>query len=144
ALFEDAIKEIEADLPDRNGPIIPNALLYCTTALLLLDDSDRFYSGRKSLRLKRGKGGIKVGEQTWAMVVRFMVKYGWKPSVDRDSYLSDVDSMNEADARSFAATGHIVMFQGFGDPGGVQIRFDLTKFAQIIDFASEGEFEIVC
>lgn len=141
ALFEDAIKEIEADLPAQTGVSIGEAPLFSSTALLA-DGSGRLYSGRRVLRLCRGKEAVEVLEPTWALIIAFLADHGWRPSISPDSFLSGNDEMIQEDALALAETGRAVLCQALKDPLSIQIRFDLAKLAEVADLAFAGGFNI--
>jgi hypothetical protein len=141
ALFEDAIKEIEADFPAQTGLNIPKDPLMCSTALLA-DDAGRLYSGRRTLRLCREEEAIEVAEPTWALIIAFLKNHGWKRSIPGELFSSGNDEMIQEDALALAETGQAILCQALKDPRAIQIRFDLEKFAEIADFASAGAFII--
>ena len=141
ALFEDAIKAIEADLPAQTGLSIGEAPLFSSTALLA-DSSGRLYSGRRMLRLCRRKEAVEALEPTWALIIAFLANHGWRPSISLDSFLSGHDEMIQKDALALAETGQAVLCQALKDPLSIQIRFDLAKLAEIVDLASAGGFKI--
>ena len=143
-LFEDAIKAIEVDLPPY-GLAIPEAPLFCTTALLRADESGRLYSGRRLLTLSRGDESLEVVEPTWALILIFMEKQGWSPSVSVESLLVDTDEMNDEDALALSAAGGEILTRVLGDPMSFHsaIRFDLQRFAEIMDLAAGGAFRIL-
>jgi hypothetical protein len=74
ALWEDAIKQMEADLPGQMGLSIPDAPLYCSTALLM-DDAGRVFSGRRLLRLKRKDENVEVVGAGGLLRVRQQERY---------------------------------------------------------------------
>ena len=141
ALFEDAIKELDADLPAQTSLRIGPAPKFCTTGLLA-DDTGRLYSGRRTLKLRSGKEAVEVSEPTWALIIAFLAGHGWSPSVPSDAFLSDKDGMSRTVALALAETGRAALCEVLKDPFTIQIRFDLTKLAEIADFASAGGFKI--
>jgi hypothetical protein len=107
-----------------------------------MDDSGRLFSGRRLVRLSRKNEAIEVVESTWGPIIAFLAANGWNPSDSADSFLTGNDSMNEQDALALAAAGKEIFAEALKDPLGVQIRFELEKFAAIVEFASAGAFKI--
>jgi len=141
-LWEDAIHAVEADLAPHTRLRIPDDPILCSTALLS-DQEGRLFSGRQSLRLCRGKQRMEIAEPTWAQIVHFAAQRGWFPSASFDAILTDDDSITEEDARTFAATGKDILRGRLNDPGSrLQMRFDLVKFRELVDFAADGGFRI--
>jgi hypothetical protein len=142
ALWEDAINAIEADLPAHTSLRVPNDPILCSTALLS-DDAGRLFSGRQTLRLYRDEGGMEIGEPTWAQIIHFTAERGWDPCATVESILTSNLPMTEDDALAFAATGQAIFRDRLDDPGSrLQMRFDLLKFRELVEFASDGGFEI--
>jgi|GEM_PF-1134832 len=142
ALWEDAIKAVEADLPALTRLRIPNDPILCSTALLT-DEDGRLFSGRQTLWLYRDDGGMEIAEPTWAQIVHFATNRGWDPSASVESILTSNDPMTEEDALAFAATGQAIFRDRLDKPGSrLQMRFDLPKFREVVEFASGGGFEI--
>jgi hypothetical protein len=142
ALWEDAIKAIEADLPAHTRLRIPNDPILCSTALLA-DEAGRLFSGRQTLRLSRDKGGMEIAEPTWAQIIHFTARRGWDPCSSIESILTCNDPVTEEDALAFAATGHAIVRDRMDNPGSrLQMRFDVLKFRELVAFAAAGGFQI--
>ena len=116
---------------------------------MLADHAGRFYSGRRSLRLSRGEEVIEVAEPTWAQAIGLLGKHGWNPSrvpdlimFESDLIMFESDLMSQADAKGLARIGREILESALRNPLEFQIRFDMAKFAEIIEFASGGSFKI--
>jgi len=93
--------------------------------------------------LTRDGWNVEVKAKTWAEILLFLSKCGWQPSVPTYHLLGDMN-VNTEDALALAAAGRIVLEETMKDPLGAcqTVTFDLGKFAEIVEFASEGEFKI--
>jgi hypothetical protein len=93
---------------------------------------------------KRDADTVEIENATWLAIIRFLVKYGWKPSVPDYFFLATNYTVSEADAKSFAEAGKIVLDETMRDPLAAHsvIRFDMGKFAEVIEFAADGGFAI--
>ena len=87
---------------------------------------------------------IEVEPSTWSEILLFLTKCGWKPSAPVHHLLANDFTMTGDIAQSLAAAGQIVLDETMKDPLAAYsvIKFDMGKFAEIVDFASEGEFII--
>jgi hypothetical protein len=96
------------------------------------------------LVFKRGADTVEIENPTWAKIIVFLQKCGWKPSVPAFYFLATNYSMNDSDARSLAVAGQVVLEETLRDPLGAYstIQFDMGKFAEIIEFAAHGGFAI--
>ena len=95
-------------------------------------------------KLCRGDEGVEVHPETWAKILLFLTKCGWRPSVPSYYFLSSDYNVSEEDARSIAAAGQIVLEETLKDPLAAfsNIDFDMDKFAEIICFCENGAFRI--
>jgi hypothetical protein len=141
ALFEDAIKAIDAELPAQTGFSIPEQPVFCTTALWM-DDVGRLYSGRRTVRLVRGDEVIDLKESAWALTLTCLVAHGWAPSVATDTLMSNSHRLNRQDAAALAAIGQEILGQALRDPLAMKVRIDLAKLAAIVDLAARGAFHV--
>ncbi len=141
ALFEDAIKAVDAELPAKTGFSIPQQPVFCTTALWM-DDSGRLYSGRRMVRLVRGDEVIDLKESTWALIVTCLVAHGWAPSIAPDTITSSSHRLPREDAVTLAATGQEILGQALTDPFAMKVRIDLAKLAAVVDLAAGGSFNV--
>jgi hypothetical protein len=66
----------------------------------------------------------------------------WRSSEPADCFVSGNKSVTEKVALALAAAGQDVFCRALKNPAEVQVRFDMAKFAEIVDFASGGGFDI--
>lgn len=96
------------------------------------------------LLLRREGWTLEVEPSTWSEILLFLTEFGWKPSVSVDHLLAKDFTVTDDIAESLAAAGQIVLDETLKDPLAAYsvIKFDMGKFAEIVEFASEGEFII--
>ncbi len=94
--------------------------------------------------LTRDTWTVEVEPTTWAEILRFLSQCGWKISVPTYYLLARNLDVKREDALALAEAGRIVLEETMKDPiSAVQtMSFDWGKFAEIVEFASEGEFKI--
>jgi hypothetical protein len=87
---------------------------------------------------------IEIENSTWAEILVFLQKCGWKPSVPAYFFLASNYAMNEADAQLLTAAGQIILEEAVRDPMAAysSIQFEMGKFAEVIEFAAGGAFTI--
>jgi hypothetical protein len=86
---------------------------------------------------------LEVEPATWAEILRFLLTSGWQPTLPIARLLGDC-AVKKEDALALAAAGRIVLEETMKDPLAAYsvIKFDMGKLAEIVKFASEGEFTI--
>ena len=96
------------------------------------------------LLLTREDWTIEVEPSTWSEILLFLTKCGWKPSVPVHHLSANDFTVTGDIAQSLAAAGEVVLDETMKDPLTAYsvIKFDMGKFAEIVEFASQGEFVI--
>jgi hypothetical protein len=96
------------------------------------------------LVFKRVNEAVEIENAAWAEIIVFLQKCGWKPSVPAYFFLATNYTVQEEDATSLAAAGQVVLEEALRDPFASYsaIRFDVGKFAEVIEFARGGAFAI--
>ncbi len=94
--------------------------------------------------LTRDNWTVEVEPTTWAEILLFLSKCGWQASVPTHYWLASDVNVTREDALALAAAGRIVLEETMKGPLAAYstITFDMGKFAEIVEFASEGEFKI--
>jgi len=92
----------------------------------------------------RGDECIEMHPETWAKILLFLTKCGWKPSVPSFYFLSGNYDMSESDAKNISVIGQIVLEEAMKDPFGAysSIDFDMGEFYEIVNFCGKGAFQI--
>jgi hypothetical protein len=87
---------------------------------------------------------VSVESPTWAEILRFLSSCGWGTTMPMTQWLTGNCTVSSDDAAALAAAGRIVLEETLKDPMGAcsTIKFDMGKFAEIVEFASEGSFVI--
>lgn len=94
---------------------------------------------------KRGNEVVQIEEDAWTEMVTFLSNYGWSPSVPAYFFLaSNYHEMNQEDAHALATVGQAVLGKALHNPLSVypDIRFDMGKFYEVVEFAAGGRFSI--
>jgi len=101
-------------------------------------------TGNPVTRLVQGEWVIELPTPMWAELLLFLSKCGWKPRVPSFHLLGDDYDVATDVAESMAAAGRIILEETMNDPMGAHsvITFDLGKFAEIVEMASAGAFQV--
>ena len=96
------------------------------------------------LYLKRKEDSIEIENPTWAEMLVYLFSCGWRPSVPPFYYLSENYSMNQSDTESFCDAADGVFQRAVKSPMATYsaIKFDMSKFYEVVEFARGGEFII--
>ena len=87
---------------------------------------------------------IEVEASAWAEMLLLLSKAGWQPTVPSHSLLASSLNVSEGDALSLAHVGRVSLDEALKNPLAAysKIKFDMGKFAEIIELASQGPFVI--
>lgn len=96
------------------------------------------------IALQRGDWVVDVDASSWAEMLLFLSKCGWRPSVPTHSLLASNFHVSDDAAKGLAAAGEIVLEETLKDPLSAcsVLQFDVGKLAEIVTFAAEGGFVI--
>ena len=94
--------------------------------------------------LQRDDWSVEVAHTTWAEILLFLGKCGWRPSFSSHYMLAKTYKVGDEDAISLARAGNVVLEETLKDPLAAYstITFDMGKFAEIVESASESGFTI--
>ena len=94
--------------------------------------------------LERGDWSIEVEPTTWLEIVSFLNKQGWQPAVPILHMLRPTYEFDDELAIHFSQAGEIILAETLKNPMATYsvIRFDMGKFAEIIELAKGGAFTI--
>ena len=88
---------------------------------------------------------VGVDPRTWADIFDYFSEAGWTPPIQAYRLLqTNVVNVGKDEALAFAEAGRVVLEEAIKDPlsASSTITFDMGKFAELIEFASEGQFTI--
>jgi hypothetical protein len=88
---------------------------------------------------------LEIDTQAWAQILLFLSKNGWQPRCSVHQVLGSKLKIGGKVARHLAAAGCIVKEESLANPltAYATLPFSLQTLAEIVEFASEGEF-IIC
>jgi len=94
--------------------------------------------------LERGDWFVEVEPTTWLEIISFLNKNGWLPGIPISHMLGPMYEFGDELANHFSMAGEIILEETMKDPLAAysMIRFDMGKFAEIIEFAKGGGFTI--
>lgn len=95
------------------------------------------------LIFKRDDVEVEVDPRTWADIFDFFTDAGWTPPIPAYRLLTTpVLQIGQEDALAFAEAGRVVLEETMKNPltAYSTISFDMGKFAELVHFASEGQF----
>lgn len=93
----------------------------------------------------RGNESLEVDALNWVKILEFFSEAGWQPNIPTYRLLKDKSiTVSEADAHALSEAGRIVQEETMANPleAYSTIDFDMGLFSEIIEFVSEGEFQI--
>lgn len=94
--------------------------------------------------LERGDWSIEVEAKTWLEIISFLNENGWQPGVPILPMLKPKYEFDDELAIHFSQAGEIIIEEIMKNPLAAYsvIRFDMGKFAEIIELAKGGGFTI--
>lgn len=94
--------------------------------------------------LERADSSVEVEPATWLEILSFLNKSGWQPGIPIMSMTAPNYEFDDELADHFAQAGEIILEEAMQNPMAAysMIRFDMGKFAEIIEFAKDGAFTI--
>ncbi len=94
--------------------------------------------------LERGDWSIEIEPTAWLEIISFLNRNGWQPGIEIIQMVAPKYEFDDELAMHFAQAGEIVLEEAMKDPMSLYsvIRFDMGKFAEIIEFAQGGGFII--
>jgi len=95
-------------------------------------------------KLERPDWTVELETEEWAEMVLFLTKNGWQPGTLSMNFLAGKFDFDAELANHFVQAGQIILEETMKDPLSAYsvIRFDMGKFAEVIEFAKEGAFVV--